>query len=88
VAEGDASAGDLSEGMHAGIGASGAVNSDRSALEPCERVFEQALDRLTGGLTLPSDESRSIVGQRDLQRAHVYRNALTAFPRGLDRSNA
>jgi len=44
VWEGDARAGDLSEGMHAGIGASRAVNRDRSAFEPCERLFEQALD--------------------------------------------
>jgi hypothetical protein len=55
------------------------VSSDGSAFEPRQRVFEQALDRLTGRLTLPTHEPRSIVGQGDLQGAHIYRNGLTPF---------
>jgi hypothetical protein len=66
VCAGDLGAGDLAEGMNAGIGASGAMHGDGAAFEARERLFKQPLDRFAVGLPLPSDEPRAVVGNREL----------------------
>jgi hypothetical protein len=55
--------------VDAGIGASRAMHGDRRPFQPRERLFEQPLDGLALGLTLPPDERRSVVGDRQLEGA-------------------
>ena len=69
VRRGHAGGRHLPEGVHAGVGAAGAVDRHGRAVEPRERVFEQALDRHAARLPLPADVRRPVVRQRDLQDA-------------------
>ena len=67
----DLHAGHLTERVDAGVGAPGAVHGDRRAFEARERILEQALDGVAFGLPLPADEARAVVGERELESAHI-----------------
>ena len=53
--------------MHAGIGASGARDRDRRAIELRAGVLEQPLDRHAAGLPLPADQAGAVVGDGQLE---------------------
>ncbi len=65
----DLRAGDLTEGVYAGIRPAGAMHRHRRTIEPRERLLEQSLDRFAVGLPLPPDEARAVVGDSKLQNA-------------------
>ena len=60
---------DLSERVHAGVGAPGAVHGHRSALDRRQRVLEHPLDRDAVRLALPADVVGAVVLEGELQRA-------------------
>src|SRR5881392_1707536 len=102
--EADVSARDLTERVHAGVGASGAVRGDRATLEFRQRVLEQALNGLslhlhptaqacavgTPGLPLPADVTVAVVFERDLQiaRGQVLDPGLTTGLPSAQRGHA
>lgn len=70
---------DLTEGMHAGVRSSGAMNGHRPTFEARQRLFEQPLHRCSFGLSLPADQARAVVSDRELQcpRVHTREPGLT-----------
>src|SRR5436305_13874841 len=62
--------GTLSESMHAGIGASSAVNSNPRARNSMDRPFKFILDRLAMGLALPAGKCGSVIGDGQLESRH------------------
>lgn len=62
----------LRESMNARVGATGAVHAQRLRTNLFERVFEPVLNRVAIGLALPSGETRTIVGNDQLEpRRHL-----------------
>jgi len=52
----------LSQGVHTGIRASGAVDSDMFATNFFKRALDFVLDRVVMSLTLPTAKRRAIIG--------------------------
>ena len=63
-------AGDLGEGVDAGVGAAGALGKDALADGAVDGVGEQALDGGEVGLDLPSAEGGAVVGESELPVRH------------------
>jgi hypothetical protein len=70
LTEGHADARDLAEGVDSSISAAGAMHLHRSALEPRQRVLEQALNGRPLRLPLPADKLRPVIGKGQLERSH------------------
>src|SRR5579884_2320834 len=62
--------GDLSQGMHARIGAAGSVDDHALARDALQNVSQGSLNRRAPGLDLPAVEVGSIVGQRKSDVLH------------------
>ena len=67
---GEREAGDLGEGVNAGVGAAGALGEDALAGGAVDGVGEQALDGGKVGLDLPSAVRGAIVGEGELPVRH------------------
>lgn len=62
--------GDHGAGMHAGIGAPGAVQHDLFANDLAEGFFDKLLDRAALGLALPADIGGAVVFDGEADRSH------------------
>ena len=62
--------GDLPGRMDPGVGAAGAVGGDRRAAQGEHRGLERALDRGPVGLSLPADEGRAVIFERQFVAGH------------------
>jgi hypothetical protein len=67
---GEGKRGHLRQGMHAGVGPSGAQHGHRLAFNLLQHGFEGALDGRQSGLHLPAVEFGSVVGDRDSDAPH------------------
>ena len=63
---------DLTECVDAGIRPSRAVHGDRCPVEASQRLLEQPLHGRPFSLSLPADQTRTVVGDRELQRARAH----------------
>ena len=63
---------DLAEGMHAGVGASGADHPNRRRRDPGQRLLHLALNRPPGGLTLETVKSAAVVLQPERDAHPVW----------------
>ncbi len=52
----------LAEGMHAGIGSTGAMKADCRPGDFCERAFDVVLDGIAINLALPAGEGAAVIG--------------------------
>ena len=70
---------DLTECVDAGIRSSRAVHGDRCTVEASQRLLEQPLHGYPFRLSLPADQARAVVGDRELQcpRVHTREPGLT-----------
>src|ERR1700745_2753699 len=57
--------------MDTGVSAAGADDRYRPAVELAQRILEETLDRCARRLSLPADEPRSVIRERDLEAGHA-----------------
>jgi hypothetical protein len=63
-------AGDLSEGVDAGIRPAGAGHGHLAIVEIAQRVFDQSLNGCAAGLPLPAEERSTVIRDRDSVARH------------------
>ena len=63
--------GDLSQRVHARVGASGSMRDDALAGNGEDRVLQDLLDRNAVFLALPAGERRSVIFEGELEAGHV-----------------
>src|SRR5438034_10336525 len=68
----------LSEGVHPGIGSSGAVNTNSLATDMFKRALKVVLNRVAMGLALPPRKSSSVVCNDQFQPSR-HRNLARCF---------
>jgi hypothetical protein len=68
---GEGERGDLSQRMHAGIGAAGALGKDALAHGAMDGIDQQTLDGGEAGLDLPAVKRCAVVRERELPVSHL-----------------
>ena len=74
-------AGDLPEGVDAGVGAAGALRQDGFASDVADGMGEGSLDSREGGLDLPAVVVRAIVRQGEFPEKHERVRKVTRWMR-------
>src|SRR6185437_15454719 len=83
---GDIAVGNLSEGVHAGIGAARAVDANRLAADRLDRCLQRALHRGAIVLDLPAAIRRAVIFDGQFVAGHVTptsRRPAWAYPAGI-----